>query len=129
HVSGNTELAISESFEKSAMAVQGRAETTYFSVNYDGNGVDHMNINIVELAASGLKAGDEIAVFDNDVCVGAIRLTDQDFALDAVSIPASASEEGLNNGYLEGNSINLKARSNSSNEELTMSVSIIEGEM
>jgi hypothetical protein len=88
-----------------------------------------MNINIVELAGSGLKAGYEIAAFDNGVCVGAVKLTEQNFELDALSLPASASEEGLNNGYLEGNSIELKVWSSETDEEITLSAEIVEGEM
>ena len=45
-------------------------ETMYFHKIYYGNGVDHMNINLVNINLSGLMTGDEIGVFDGVYCVG-----------------------------------------------------------
>ncbi len=128
-VSSNAILTINESFTKSAQVLAENPTPTYFKVNYDGNGIDHMNINIVELANSQLSVGDELAVFDNNVCVGAVKLTEQHFGLDAVSIPASASEDGLINGYSEGNPIKLKVWRMDTNEANNLSAQTIEGEM
>jgi hypothetical protein len=122
-------LSIGESYTKSGLMLAENTEATYFQVDYQGNGINHMNINILELSGSGLKVGDEIAAFDHDICVGAVKLTEQHFELEAISIPASASEEGLGNGYLEGNSIELKVWSRDANEEINLSAKTIEGEM
>ncbi|MGC9354812.1 MAG: T9SS type A sorting domain-containing protein, partial [Mariniphaga sp.] len=129
HVKSDGIFAIDETYTKSGLILAKNAEATYFQVDYEGNGFDHMNINIIELAGSDLKVGDEIAAYDNAICVGAVKLTEQHFELDAVSIPASASEEGQNNGYLDGNSIELKVWSRDTNEEIDISAETIEGEM
>jgi len=122
-------LTIDEFYTKSGQIVAKSAEPTYFQADYEGNGVDHMNINIVELAGSGLKAGDEIAAFDNTICVGAVKLTEQHFELDVVSIPASAAEEGLNNGFFEGNAVELKVWNSDTGEEMNLSSEVVEGDM
>jgi hypothetical protein len=122
-------LSIDENFNKSGYILAKSAETSYFKVDYQGNGFDHMNVNIVDLAGSGLKPGDEIAAFDNGICVGAVKLTAQHFSLNALSIPASASEEGLNNGYVEGNTVTLKVWSSEKEEEISIFVKPLEGDM
>lgn len=82
----------------------------YFHVVFEGNGVDHMNINLVNLSQTGLKAGDEIGVFDNIYCVGAAVITEADMRADLMSIPASANDtlEGAPNGYIAGRKVFLK---------------------
>ena len=51
----------------------------HFKVGYEGNGSDHMNINIENLNACNLKAGDEIAAFDGEICVGAVKLSESEY--------------------------------------------------
>ena len=104
-------------------------ETTYFKVNYEGNGIDHMNINIVELNESYYQVGDEIAVFDGKICVGAVKLSEMDINNNAVSIPASASYLNGTNGFVNGNDIELKVWKNESNEEVKLLPNVIEGNM
>jgi hypothetical protein len=128
-VSKDAILTINETLVKSAQVIYNDPVPSYFKVNYDGNGIDHMNINISELAISKLSVGDELAVFDNGLCVGAVKLTEQNFIMNAVSIPASASEEGMNNGYSEGNSITLKVWITETNEEFDLLTQTIEGEL
>ena len=54
------------------------AAQTHFQPAFEGNGQDHMNIYIVESMIEGadMQAGDEIAVFDGDVCAGVFVLTE-----------------------------------------------------
>jgi hypothetical protein len=88
-----------------------------------------MNINIVDLIESSFQVGDEIAVFDGDICVGAVKLSEIDFNNNALSIPASASEFSRDNGFVEGNNIELKAWENESNKESKLIPMVNEGKM
>lgn len=83
---------------------------SYFHVVFTGNGVDHMNINLVNLKLAGLALGDEIGVFDSIYCVGALTLSAKHIAENSISIPASANDASQQNpnGYTEGNKISLK---------------------
>ncbi|MFA5330624.1 MAG: T9SS type A sorting domain-containing protein [Prolixibacteraceae bacterium] len=83
---------------------------SYFTVIYIGNGVDHMNINLVNLRLTGLSVGDEIGVFDGLNCVGAQVILDQDMQDNGLSIPASANDtvETSPNGFIDGHKITLK---------------------
>jgi len=85
---------------------------THFIPAFTGNGTDHMNINLVNLAESGIVDGDEIGVFDRDICVGSAKISNLKSYIvnrNSISIPVSA-EDGfeLNNGYSVGNPITVK---------------------
>ncbi|MBK6285934.1 MAG: hypothetical protein IPF54_27525 [Draconibacterium sp.] len=88
----NGVLTINDLSSKSSFNFTERSETTHFKVCYEGNGNNHMNINLVELAEANLQVGDEIAAFDGEICVGAIKLTEFDLNNNAVGIAVSASE-------------------------------------
>jgi hypothetical protein len=82
----------------------------YFPLVYSGYGVDHMNINLVNLALTGLIVGDEIGVFDGDYCVGSAVIAEKNLIQNGLSIPASANEtsETKQNGYIEGHKVMIK---------------------
>lgn len=82
----------------------------YFPLVYSGFGIDHMNINLVNLATTGLMVGDEIGVFDGNSCVGSAVIEEKNIIESSLSIPASANEstEAKPNGYIEGHKITLK---------------------
>ncbi len=82
----------------------------YFHLVYSGFGIDHMNINLVNLATTGLIVGDEIGVFDSIYCVGSAVIEEKNIKENSLSIPASANEnlETKPNGYIEGHKITLK---------------------
>lgn len=84
---------------------------SYFQPVYQGNGVNHMNINLVNLRESGLKAGDEIGIFDGNLCVGATTIQETDLSQNLIGLVASANDTlPLHpNGYLPGHPISLKA--------------------
>ncbi len=83
----------------------------YFPVVYSGYGIDHMNINLVNLALTGLIVGDEIGVFDGNSCVGSAVIEEKNIIESSLSIPASANEstDTKPNGYIEGHKITLKS--------------------
>lgn len=82
----------------------------YFPLIYTGYGVDHMNINLVNLTSSGLTLGDEIGVFDGLFCVGSAVINEKNILDNGLSIAASANEnlDANPNGYIDGHKITLK---------------------
>lgn len=86
----------------------------YFPKIYSGIGIDHMNINLVNLKVTGLNIGDEIGVFDGQYCVGSMVLSEENMTENSMSIPSSANDSLINspNGYISGHKISLKAYRN-----------------
>jgi hypothetical protein len=72
-VTANETLTIYESYLKSSVSPLSPLsyKTVYFKPATPGNGVDHMNINLVDIPA-GIEPGDEIAVFDGDLCINSM---------------------------------------------------------
>lgn len=127
-VNASDTLTINESYGKSAMVLQGESRSTiHFKPVFEGNGVDHMNINLVALPSYFLQAGDEIAVFDGENCVGAVTLMPQHLINQAVSIRASAMDELGSMGFVESNSFTIKLWKNQTGSESTLLPEIISG--
>lgn len=118
-------LWINESYPKSIAALSGLVATSHFVPQFPGNGVDHMNINLVNLSESGIMKGDEIGIFDGDICVGSAQVSNSVFQNaklnSSISIPVSAADgiEGIN-GYSEGNQITLKLFRNGEEYHLSL---------
>jgi hypothetical protein len=122
-------LPLKAEYEKSGSSTPEFTETSYFKVNYNGNGLDHMNINISDLKETVLQIGDEIAAFDGETCVGAIKLTEDHLKNDVVSINASFSGEEMESGFVEMNSIELRIWNSASNVESQQQPNIVLGNM
>ena len=86
----------------------------FFRKVFYGNGLDHMNINLVEINVSGLKPGDEIGVFDGIYCVGSLVIEPHDMLENNLSIAASANDtiESNPNGYIVGHKVSLQVYRN-----------------
>jgi hypothetical protein len=82
----------------------------YFPKIYSGVGIEHMNINLVNLKLTGLQTGDEIGVFDGKYCVGAMVITENNMLENSMNIPSSANDSLISspNGFIEGHKISLK---------------------
>jgi len=82
----------------------------YFPKIYSGVGIEHMNINLVNLKMTGLKAGDEIGVFDGKYCVGSGLITELHILDNSINIPSSANDSIMSspNGFIDGHKISLK---------------------
>jgi len=82
----------------------------YFPKIYSGVGIEHMNINLVNLNLTGLRTGDEVGVFDGKYCVGSMVITENHMLENGINIPSSANDSLITspNGFIEGHKITLK---------------------
>ncbi len=108
-VNGACSLVINEG-PKSAIIAKTKYPATHFETVYSGNGFDHMNVYITNLANSGIRLGDEVAVFDGSLCVGAVQVNQDHVWTGIVGIPVSANDELMHsaNGYTKGHTLSLK---------------------
>ncbi len=113
NVASTCTLTVEEPALKSAVIsaedLQGGYCRTYRTCR-TGNGYNQMNINLYNIAHSGLNAGDEVAVFDGTLCVGALSLSPANLVQNQVSLVATA-HDGLSktlNGFTEGHPVVLK---------------------
>ncbi len=99
-------LTINESGPKSVEIIADLIPATHFVPAYIGNGTDHMNINLVNLTELGILEGDEIGIFDGNICVGSATVSTQN---STISIPVSATD-GIEskNGFSNGNTVKIK---------------------
>jgi hypothetical protein len=128
-VSNDATLRIDAQSEKSIGIFTMNSEPDYFKVDYSGNGFAHMNINITGLKESGLNVGDEIAVYDEEFCVGAIQLNELHFEINGVSIPASASDKIEGIGFYEGNTVRFRIWRQFNKVIIDFTPDVIEGEL
>jgi hypothetical protein len=125
NVLGACTLTIPATAIKSVTIVPEVMASTNFAKVYIGNGTDHMNINLVDLQASGLQVGDEIGIFDGKLCVGSATVGAEQLKTGSISLSASANDEtGTEaNGFTPGNPIILRLFKN--NQEYRMSPEIL----
>jgi hypothetical protein len=110
-------VTINASGSKQALIPPEFLASTHFSRVFTGNGTDHMNINFVDLSTSGFKVGDEIGIFDGNICVGAGQIGADQMQSNYIAIPASA-DDGLNqqsDGFTPGHKVIVRLFRN--NEE------------
>ncbi|MGE0021312.1 MAG: S8 family serine peptidase [Draconibacterium sp.] len=120
-------LWINNAYPKSNAILPELIATRHFVTAHDGNGVDHMNINLVGLHNSVMQAGDELAVFDGEICVGAITLMPYHLKKQAVAIIASATDNQGMPGFIEGGEFSLKLWSSQNNREYNLEPEIVKG--
>ena len=126
-VNADETLWIYESYPKSSVILTEVIVTNHFKPAFEGNGLDHMNINMVGLPVNILRVGYELAVFDGKTCVGAISLTSRNINNQAISIAASARDNQGMPGFTEGNPITLKLWNSKQNTEYTLEPEIVKG--
>lgn len=101
-------LNIADDGLKSEKILLAEKNTSYFTPVYQGNGVNHMNFFLVDLPAGVLNIGDELAIFDNEICVGAVKIQPHHLKNLVIPLIASASDNLTANGFSEGNTFCLK---------------------
>ena len=106
NVNSDCVLTVNESGSKSKAIVPEILTSGHFIPAFKGNGTEHMNINVVNLSESGIMEGDEIGIFDGEICVGSIKVN---FHPSSICIPVSAND-GIEekNGFTGGNSIVIR---------------------
>jgi len=128
NVTQDCQLTISDSYPKNSILMSEEESLTYFSLDYQGNGHNHMNL-LVDLSQSDLEAGDELAAFDGDICVGAVKLADWNLNNVFVGLVASKIDDGENNGFTNGNPITLKVWRNSEAKEFPVQATVLSGDL
>jgi parallel beta-helix repeat protein len=127
-MSASTVLTIQENYPKAANLPIYAEKTSYFSSQAEGNGVDHMNINIVGLKEAGLSDGDELAAFDGEVCVGTLKITQSNLTSGSASLVASSNTGSqLKDGFKDGTSVQLYVWNQMNGLETKVEVSAIKG--
>jgi len=91
-VSASTSLVISADAPKSATLLRRLRPTDYFRPVFTGHGTNHFNLHLVDPAASGLRDGDELAIFDGALCVGSATVDAQSLVAPLLSLTASAND-------------------------------------
>jgi len=128
-VNQNGVLTIPSNYSKSGLILENETKTEYFKTMFEGNGSGHMNININNPDESGLKVGDEIAAFDGEICVGAVKIGESNINNNAVSIHTSVSDNDIINGFTERNPIELRIWHMNKSAEFQPQPELIEGKM
>jgi hypothetical protein len=126
-LSADDTLWINESYPKSSAILPEVAAITHFKTEFEGNGTDHMNINMIGLPLNVLRVGDELAVFDGKSCVGAVTIMQHHINNQSVAIAASARDNGGIPGFNEGNPFVLKLWNSQQNQEFTLQPEIVKG--
>lgn len=120
-------LIIQPGYTKSIVIPAQTEETVFFSPDYLGNGTNHMNINLTGLSESGYAIGDELAAFDGKLCVGTLKLTEQNFLKDQASLVVSSGAADLT-GFTSGNEIKLYGWNAETNVKSLVLAESIDGE-
>jgi flagellar hook assembly protein FlgD len=126
-LSADDTLWINENYPKSSTILTEIAATKHFKTEFGGNGVDHMNINLVGLPINVLHSGDELAIFDGATCVGAVTIMPNHLLRQTASIAASARDNQGMPGFSEGNLITLKLWNSKQNTEFILEPEIVKG--
>ena len=93
---------------------------SHFSTAFSGNGLDHMNIYLMNSATgtASLNPGDEIGVFDGPLCVGAAVVDDPTRAYFMVKASLDDPETSAKDGFSKGHQFEIMLWNNSSGTEL-----------
>jgi hypothetical protein len=131
YVSTNATLTIQAAYTKSASIMAATQSTEHFMVSYEGNGLNHMNINMVGLNNNGigLLPGDELAAFDGNICVGALKLNQEQISSGTVSLISSSctSDTVATDGFTEGHPLKIMVWKKGTNNESVLSPEVISG--
>lgn len=129
-MSADAVITIHENYLKSSVILASNEQPEYFSTRVEGNGSEHVNINIVGLSRSGIVAGDELAAFDGDICVGALKVAENHIIDGSASLVASISSAiNTNDGFTEGHAIRIIAWNKLTGDESEVQADVINGQL
>ena len=110
--------------------VRTNTKTQHFERVWQGNGWQHFNIylTINEEFLQNISIGDEIAVYDNDICVGvAVYNGEEDYITITSSMSDNSSSE--QNGFRPNENFSLRFyKSNTQTETIDSYIDILEGD-
>jgi len=86
-----------------------RTAASHFTKVWSGGAVNPMSIYVIgaTIDDNPLSVGDEVAVFDNDKCVG-VSVVESEVGPTSPLIVISSKDDGTGNGYTPGNPITIK---------------------
>ncbi len=123
-------LTFQESYPKSALVAAKSEQSEYYKSMVEGNGTDHMNINITGLNNIDISVGDELAAFDGAICVATTKITEANLLSGSASLASSISTDDQSpNGFKVGNPIRITTWSKLSGNESIVNTAIITGQM
>jgi len=129
-MNSNAILTLQQSYTKSSTILANTEKTEYFISAVEGNGTDHMNINLVSLRESGISVGDELAAFDGEICVGTLKITENDFLYGSASLVTSFStDDKYQDGFKVGDPIQIYAWNQLSGNESKVLAEVVKGQM
>jgi len=131
YVNSYATLNIQANYAKSSVIMPQSAQAVHFKTIFEGNGLNHMNINLVDLNSNlGISAGDELAAFDGNICVGAVKITEDQLVDGSVSLIASyTTSDQVVDGFTEGNKIKIYRWNSASGTENEVQLNVIDGEL
>jgi hypothetical protein len=130
NVNNDVILTIQQSYPESADILAATEQPVYFSSQVEGNGSNHMNINFIGLNESGLSIGDELAAFDGDICVGALKITSSQINSVTASLVASFSTNSVKqDGFIEGHPIQIYYWNQLTGEKSSAQINVVDGQM
>lgn len=118
-VNTNTVLTIYPGTKGKILSAENEAaRPVHFIPAYTGNGLDHMNIYIEKPeGVTGLSSGDEIGVYDGDLCVGSVVVDGEPGKYISVTVSFDDPATVVTDGFIEGNDISLRLWDNETAEE------------
>lgn len=129
NMNADATLTIQQNYLKSTNILSEVEKTDYFSTRIEGNGTDQMNINIVDLQMAGLSVGDELAAFDGKICVGTLKITEDQITSGASLIASFSTDNLIQDGFIDGDMIQLYAWNHLSGTESAVQSETINGQM
>ena len=128
-MSADAIVSINESYLKSSIIMVQTEPTNYFQAQVEGNGTDHMNINIVGLPESGVSVGDELAAFDGKICVGTLKITANHLNDGTACLVASSADDKGLVGFKSGNKIQVYLWNQVTGNETEVQTEVVKGQL
>jgi uncharacterized repeat protein (TIGR02543 family) len=121
-VDGNCILTINEPGSSKSTFNHGfeMLKPSHFKPVSESNGLDHMNIYFTraEIGSAPLEPGDEIAVYDGEICVGACLISGDEIV---VSVAASRDDPWTDivDGFIKANTLSIRIWDDSEAAEIS----------
>ena len=122
-------LTIHENYLKSSVIFAQAEATSYYRTKTEGNGTDHMNINIVGLLEAGVSVGDELAAFDGKICVGTLKITASHLNTGTACLVASSADDKGLVGFKSGNKIQVYSWNQVTGNETEVQTEVVKGQL